>query len=85
MLIVIRNWKKKCIRMGIVITLIIAFAVAAPALTGLFHHYIPALGGWFEDEHPSGNPMRVEGDTKFDRALDQFVIKLQKFYHEDNR
>lgn len=86
MIIVIGDWKKKVLRVMAVILLVGAFAAAAPALTGLLHQQVPAIGRWFEDEHPTGNPMRVEkeqDETKFDQVMDQFVIKLQEFYYEE--
>lgn len=69
-----------------VILVILAFAAAIPMMTGQLYQRIPAVGGWFEDEHPSGNPMRVENEessSKYDQVMDQFVIKLQDFYLEE--
>lgn len=87
MIILIDHWKRKLVNLVIVLTLIVAFAAAFPALTGLLHDKVPVLSGWFEDEHPSGNPMRVEksSGTRFDRAVDQFVIKLQDFYYDEKQ
>lgn len=87
MIILIDHWKKKLVNLIIVLTLVVAFAAAFPTLTGLLHGKVPVLSGWFEDEHPSGNPMRVEkaSGTRFDRAVDQFVIKLQDFYYDEKQ
>lgn len=94
MIIVISNWKKKLWKTLVVITLIAVFALAVPVLTGKVCQQIPALSGWFQEEHPSGNPMRVEGEkdrgakqnngaSKFEQAVDQFVLKIQDFYYEE--
>lgn len=94
MIIVISNWKKKLWKTLVVITLIAVFALAVPVLTGKICQQIPALSGWFQEEHPSGNPMRVEnekergekqnhGASKFEQAVDQFVLKIQDFYYEE--
>lgn len=87
MIIIIDQWKKKLVNLVVVLTLILAFAAALPVLTGLLYEKVPALSGWFQDEHPSGNPMRVEksSGTHFDQAVDQFVIKLQDFYYDENQ
>lgn len=86
MIVVVNNWKKKVLRFFVVLMLILAFAVAVPVLSGLFCQQVPALSSWLQEEHPSGNPMRVEKNadgTKFEQMVDQFVIKLQDFYYED--
>lgn len=87
MIIIIEQWKKKLVSLVVVLTLVLAFAAAFPTLSGVLHDKVPALSGWFEDEHPSGNPMRVEkpSGTRFDQAVDQFVIKLQDFYYDDDK
>lgn len=87
MIILIDGWKKKLVNLVIVLTLILAFAAALPVLTGLLKEEVPALSSWFDDEHPSGNPMRVEkaSDTRFDKVVDQFVIKLQDFYYDEKQ
>ncbi|MGR6836347.1 hypothetical protein [Syntrophomonas erecta] len=86
MIIIINKWKKKLLNLVTALILIIAFALAIPVFTGKLYHLVPALSGWFQEEHPSGNPLRVEQDektTKFDQVMDQFVIKLQDFYYEE--
>ncbi|HHV17063.1 MAG TPA: hypothetical protein GXX58_10940 [Gelria sp.] len=88
MIIIVNDWKKKLIRLAVAVVIIIAFAFTIPILTGLLHKQLP-VGGWFQEEHPSGNPMRVEQrnqrnpETKFDQMLDQFVLKVQDFYYEE--
>lgn len=86
MIVIIDNWKRKLLKVLAVCTLILAFAMAAPILTGLFYEQIPVMSGWLKEEHPSGNPLRVEKDndgSKFNQVVDQFVIKLQNFYYEE--
>lgn len=85
MIIIVPDWKKKILKLLTVLALIIAFTAAIPALTGALYKEIPAMSGWFQEEHPSGNPMRVEKNdesTKFEQVMDRFVIKLQDFYYE---
>lgn len=85
MIIIVDNWKKKLVRLALAVVIITAFAFTIPVLTGILHKQVP-VGGWFQEEHPSGNPMRVEQrnqDSKFDHMLDQFVIKVQDFYYEE--
>jgi len=82
---VVGNWKRKVLKFIGVLALLLAFVMAVPALTGILVNQVPAFSGWFQDEQPTGNPMRVENDEKtssFDQVLDQFVIKLQDFYYE---
>jgi hypothetical protein len=85
-IIIIDRWKKKLFNLVVVLTLILAFAAALPVLTGLLHDKVPVLSGWFQDEHPTGNPMRVDKSvgTPFEKAVDQFVIKLQDFYYDES-
>jgi len=84
MIIIINNWKKKILQIGVVIIIIAVFVYSLPMLTGLLNNQVPVGGRWLQEEHPSGNPMRVEQrGTKFDKMLDQFVIKIQDFYYEE--
>ncbi|MGI6469012.1 MAG: hypothetical protein GXZ09_04315 [Syntrophomonadaceae bacterium] len=85
MVILVGNWKKKLIKILAVIALIAVFAAAMPLVTGLLYEHVPAISSWFQDEQPSGNPMRVEDSEKntFQQLLDQFVFKLQEFYYEE--
>lgn len=86
MIIIIEKWKKKLVGMITALVLITVFALAIPMITGILHERIPVFNGWFREEHPTGNPMRVENKekaTRFDRVVDQFVIKLQDFYYDE--
>jgi len=86
LIIVISKWKQKLLRLLMAVVLILAFAAALPVVTGKMYQLIPAVGGWFDDEHPSGNPLRVENEeqsSKYEQVMDQFVIKLQEFYYEE--
>jgi hypothetical protein len=85
MIIIVNDWKKKLVRLAVAVVIISAFMFAIPVLTGLLHKQVP-VGNWFQEEHPSGNPMRVEQlnqNSKFDQMMDQFVIKVQDFYYEE--
>lgn len=85
MIILVSKWKKKVLKILTVLVLLLAFAFAIPVFTGALYRQIPVLSGWFEKEHPTGNPLRVDNepdDTKFDEMVNQFVIKLQNFYYE---
>ncbi|KUG04777.1 hypothetical protein ASZ90_017916 [hydrocarbon metagenome] len=85
MIIVMGRWKQKVLKVLGILVLIMAFVMAVPAITGMLVNQVPAFSGWLQDEHPSGNPMRVETDENsgtFNQVLDQFVIKLQDFYYE---
>ena len=88
MFIVIKNWKKKVLNIITIAALLIAFAFSAPIMAGKILQQVPAFSNWFNEEHPSGNPLRVEGNDasgqKFDQIIDQMVIKMQDFYREDN-
>ena len=84
MIIIINNWKKKLFNFFTALVLVIAFAVAIPYLAGTFYEEIPVLNTWFQDENPSGNPLRVEkqNTTKFEEVVDYLVFQLQEFYSE---
>lgn len=60
MIIVVGNWKKKVAQIVVLVLVIGVFAASIPFFTGKLCHQVPAVSGWFKDEHPSGNPMRVE-------------------------
>jgi len=86
LIIIISQWKQKLLRLLMAVLLILAFMAAVPVVTGQMYQLIPAVGGWFDEEHPTGNPLRVENDTqssKYQQIMDQFVIKLQEFYYEE--
>ncbi|HCF49454.1 MAG TPA: hypothetical protein DER60_04185 [Syntrophomonas sp.] len=86
MVILVGNWKKKLVKILAVIALIAVFAAAMPLVTGLLYEQVPVISTWFQDEQPSGNPMRVENgekNSRFQQLVDQFVFKLQEFYYEE--
>ena len=86
MIIVVGKWKQKLIRLATLMLIIAIFAAAIPLISGIFYEKVPAFSGWMKDENPTGNPMRVEKapqSTEFNQKIDQYVIKLQTFYHEE--
>jgi len=86
MIIVVGKWKQKVIRLATIVVVIALFAAAIPLVSGIFYEKVPVFSGWMQDETPSGNPMRVENvpqTTDFNQKVDQFVIKMQNFYHEE--
>lgn len=88
MVIVVGKWKEKLIRGVAILIAVVLFAAAVPKVAGVFNDKIPVFSGWMQDEHPSGNPMRVEqqdlpSSAKFNDSIDQFVIQMQNFYHEE--
>lgn len=92
MIIVVGKWKEKVVKLVAVVVMVLAFAAAIPMVSGLLYEKVPVFSGWFDDEHPSGNPMRVEKDVqdskiqeenKFNEKMDRFVVKVQNFYYEE--
>lgn len=92
MIIVVGKWKEKVIKLVAVVIMVVVFAAAIPLVSGLLYDKVPVFSGWFDDEHPSGNPLRVENtiqkdkiqaDSKFNEKMDQFVVKVQNFYYEE--
>lgn len=88
MFIVINNWKRRLLNLLTILALILAFIFSVPFLVGKMYQQIPVFNDWFADEHPTGNPLRVENNDasspKFDQAVDQVVIKMQNFYRDEN-
>lgn len=88
MIIVVGKWKRKLARLAALMAVIVVFAAAVPSMVGLFHEKVPVFSGWMQDDEiPSGNPMRVEQiepGSDFAQKIDQFVIKMQGFYLEEN-
>lgn len=84
MVIIINDWKRKAFRFITVLVLVLVFSVAIPYVAGTFSNIVPVLNTWFDDEHPSGNPMRVDTkeNTKFDDMVDYVVFQLQEFYQD---
>ena len=60
MVIVVGKWKEKLIRVAALIVVVVLFAAALPTVAGVFYEKVPVFSGWMQDEHPTGNPMRVE-------------------------
>lgn len=92
MIIVVGNWKQKVMKFVAVVILILVFAAVVPVVSGLFYEKVPVFSGWVDDEHPSGNPMRVEKnpvndkiqeENDFNQKMDRFVVKVQNFYYEE--
>lgn len=86
MIIIVSQWKQKLLRLAVAVLIILVFSAAIPLVTGQLYHRIPAIGGWLDEEHPSGNPLRVENEeesSQYNQIMDQFVIKLQNFYYEE--
>lgn len=86
MIIVVGKWKQKLIKMAVAVALVIVLAAMIPVVSGAFYQKVPVFSGWFQDEHPSGNPMRVQTETqgnKFEQQVDRFVLKVQNFYYEE--
>lgn len=86
MFIIIRDWKRKILRLLTILFLVAALAAAFPTLSSIFLEHIPVFNGWFEDDPPSGNPMRVEEEqntSKFNQLVDRFVFKMQDFYTQE--
>jgi len=84
-IIIVKDWRRKLVNVTMALVVILAFTLLFPRLMGLMGNNWPVFSGWLKDESPSGNPMRVENreKTNFDRAVDQFVIKLQNFYYKE--
>lgn len=86
MIIVVGKWKKKLMRLAILVVILALFAAAVPTVSGILYEKVPVFSGWMQDEKPSGNPMRVETTPStggLNEKVDQFVVKLQNFYYEE--
>ena len=92
MIIVVGKWKQKVMKLVAVVVLVLVFAAVVPIVSGLFYEKVPVFSGWVDDEHPSGNPMRVEKnqdnnkiqeENEFNQKMDRFVVKVQNFYYEE--
>lgn len=92
MIIVVGKWKQKAAKLVAVVVLVLVFAAVVPVVSGLFYEKVPVFSGWIDDEHPSGNPMRVEKnveeqkiqvENEFNQKMDRFVVKVQNFYYEE--
>ncbi len=86
MIIVVNNWKRKLKSFCIILFAIVVFGATLPVLSNIINNQVPVVSTWVKDEHPSGNPMRVEKEedkSKYDQVLDNIVLKLQNFYYND--
>ncbi|MDR1616165.1 MAG: hypothetical protein LBR98_04050 [Syntrophomonadaceae bacterium] len=88
MILVIRNWRRKITAGFIVLALLTVCGMAAPKIMGFGDRPAPVINTWLKDEeNPRGNPMRVENNdapqSKFARALDNFVTVIQGFYNQE--
>ena len=86
MIIVVGRWKKKLIRLATVIVLVALFAALIPVVSGVFFEKVPVFSGWMNDEHPTGNPLRVETNqdsSSFNQKVDSWVVKVQDFYQQE--
>lgn len=92
MIIVVGKWKEKVAKIVAVVFVVALFAAAIPTVSGLLYDKVPVFSGWFDDEHPSGNPMRVNNDVDakklqqekvFNEQMDRFVVKVQNFYYQE--
>ncbi|HRW13226.1 MAG TPA: hypothetical protein P5549_08890 [Syntrophomonas sp.] len=92
MIIVVGEWRKKVVKIVAAVIVVGLFAAAIPFVSGILYDKVPVFTGWFDDEHPSGNPLRVDNNTTgvadrtesvFNEQMDRFVVKVQNFYYEE--
>ncbi|SHH30936.1 hypothetical protein SAMN02745221_02127 [Thermosyntropha lipolytica DSM 11003] len=85
MIIIIRDWKRKVLKLLAVIILVMSFALAVPYMAGSLKDIIPVWNTFFNEERPTGNPMRVENEraSRLNEIIDSLVFNLQDFYYED--
>lgn len=83
MIIYVSDWRKKAIVTGKILALLIAFGLVIPMIA-MVNSHVPTLNQWIDNES-TDQLMREERTEKtgFDKAVDQFVIKLQDFYYEE--
>lgn len=82
------NWKKKFLRIGGWILALILLVGLLPYIFKFFFLRLPVLSNWFEEDRPSGNPMRVEkwlDGTRFNQEVDELVFKIQNFDWQENQ
>ena len=82
MVILVGNWKKADQNSCCNRPLIAVFAAAMPLVTGLLYEHVPAISSWFQDEQPSGNPMRGGETVKRTHSSScwiQFVLSCRNF------
>lgn len=76
------NWKKKLLRVCCWIIFLLFLVGFLPFIFKFFFYRLPVLSNWFQDERPTGNPMRVEkwlDGTRFNQEVDELVFKIQNF------
>ncbi|HHW62176.1 MAG TPA: hypothetical protein GX404_09755 [Syntrophomonadaceae bacterium] len=86
MIILVGKWKQKVLRIVTALVLLLAFVALVPVVSGLLYEKVPVFNGWFEDEKPSGNPMRVQSvpqDKNWNEQMDRFVLEVQNFYYDE--
>ncbi len=85
MYIVIGNIKQKLKTLGKVLVILVALGLLIPGAMSLYHKFAPAVSTWFQQESQEVGPMRTEPSEKtwFDATLDQYVLKLQDFYYQE--
>jgi hypothetical protein len=81
MVVLLGNWRKKLYRIisGVVILLFLAGFLSLTFK--LLYNNSSVFSGWFDDEHPQGNPMRVEewlNGNKFNEGVESLVFKIQE-------
>lgn len=83
MVIYISNWKKKIVLAGKILAILVAVGLIILLIAAVNIH-VPTNGRWLEQE-VNGQMVRQErtDQTRFDRAVDQFVVRLQDFYYEE--
>lgn len=89
MLVIVRPRTKKRLSLGgrVLITVLILSMVFGH-LYNTLHGKNMIKEGWLRNDRPSGNPMRVENvqnkkENRNPGVLNQFVVKLRDFYHQD--
>lgn len=84
MFIVIHRGKVKATVLIKTLAVMLVAGLALPWLYGIISASMPAMSK--EVNVQTGkSPMRMERskETRFDKAMDQFVIQLQDFYYEE--
>ncbi|MGE5396885.1 MAG: hypothetical protein ACM3MK_05035 [Chitinophagales bacterium] len=84
MFIVIHRGKVKATVLIKTLAVMLVAGLALPWLYGIISASVPAMSK--EVNFQTGkSPMRMERskETRFDKAMDQFVIQLQDFYYEE--
>jgi hypothetical protein len=67
----------KRVVLGVIV--LVVLAGMSPFIFTVFERTLSVFD-WFGEEHPTGNPMRVEhwlDGTTFDRTVDQLVFHMQ--------